>query len=175
MQLLRPECCSEEATPTDRDGRLRCGNCGADFDRQQALVTVAEAEAHLLPATPTGELFRLDLKRAAAELREPEGAIAVVNPFSDADELNGLADDALTARIVTCEERGAHFAIYPMSVSEPDPILAVNPGAGPALLGHSLKLRQHEDEDPVEFTLRVLDDMVGEANRLVATQCGDSV
>lgn len=171
MQLRCPKCCSEEAALVDRGTRLECGNCAAVFVREEALVAVADAEAELPPAAPSAELFRLDRERAAEELRGPEGAISVVNPYSDADELNALADDALTAQIVTREDADAHFAIYPMSLSEPDPIVSVNPGTGPALLGHSIKLRQHEGEDPVSFTLRLLGDMVAEANRLAGSGC----
>lgn len=46
MNLLCPECCSEEAALVDRGARLECGNCGATFRRAQALVSVADAEAH---------------------------------------------------------------------------------------------------------------------------------
>ncbi|HWO15235.1 MAG TPA: hypothetical protein VNM89_00800 [Solirubrobacterales bacterium] len=44
MELRCPECCSPEV-PTERRGRLRCGNCGAGFERTEALVSVADAEA----------------------------------------------------------------------------------------------------------------------------------
>jgi hypothetical protein len=119
------------------------------------------------------ELFHFDRARALASITDPDGALWPVNAYSDADELNALADDALTAQIVTREDAGAHFAIYPMSLSEPDPIVSVNPGTGPALLGYSIKLRQHEGEDPVSFTLRLLGDMVAEANRLIRAHCPD--
>lgn len=46
MNLLCPECCSEEAALVDRGRRCECGNCGARFTREEALVTVADAEAH---------------------------------------------------------------------------------------------------------------------------------
>ena len=44
MSLRCPDCCSEEALPAGRGTRLKCGNCGAAFAREEALVTVAEAE-----------------------------------------------------------------------------------------------------------------------------------
>jgi hypothetical protein len=91
-----------------------------------------------------------------------------VNAFSDADVLNAIADDALTSGVIACERLNAHFAVYPMSLSEPDPVLAVNLGVGPALLGFSLKLREHEGESPVDFTLRLLEEMTAEANALAA-------
>ncbi len=46
MSLRCPDCCSEEAALVDRGTRLECGNCSALFHREQALVTVADAEAH---------------------------------------------------------------------------------------------------------------------------------
>jgi hypothetical protein len=114
------------------------------------------------------ELFRFDRAAALKEITDPEGALWPVNAFSDADELNALADDALTSGVIVRRRRGAHFAIYPMSLSEPDPVLAVNLGAGPALLGYSLKLREREGESPVEFTVRLLEEMTAEANALAA-------
>ncbi|HWW66614.1 MAG TPA: hypothetical protein VNY83_01390 [Solirubrobacterales bacterium] len=49
MQLRCPDCCSEEATLIDRSRRLECGNCGAGFTREEALITIADAEAELPP------------------------------------------------------------------------------------------------------------------------------
>lgn len=175
MNLLCPQCCSEDVGPPDRGAGLLCRNCGAAFERDRALVSLAEAEAELRPAPPRDAPFSLDRERATAELRDPTGAIAVVSPFSDADELNGLADDALDAGIITAAVSKARLYVYPMSLCEPEPQLAVDSGSGrPALLGDSLALRLREDEDPVDFTLRLLEQMVAEANRLVATYHGDS-
>ncbi len=114
------------------------------------------------------ELFHFDRAAALKQITDPEGALWPVNAFSDADELNALADDALTSGVVARRRPAAHFAIYPMSLSEPEPILAVNPGPGPALLGYSLKLREREGESPVEFTVRLLEEITGEANALAA-------
>lgn len=96
------------------------------------------------------------------------------NAYSDADELNALADDALAAGIVAREWPGAHFALYPMSLAEPDPVLAVNLGNGRVLLGHSLKLREREGESPLDFTLRLLEEMTAEANALATRYHADS-
>lgn len=46
MNLRCPNCCSEEAALTDRGRRLECGNCGVGFTREEALVTVADAQAY---------------------------------------------------------------------------------------------------------------------------------
>jgi hypothetical protein len=45
MELRCPECCSPEATLVERTSRMVCGNCGARFEREEALVSVADAEA----------------------------------------------------------------------------------------------------------------------------------
>jgi hypothetical protein len=47
MTRLCPRCCSEDVALADRGGRLDCGNCGAAFPREEAPVTVADAEAHV--------------------------------------------------------------------------------------------------------------------------------
>lgn len=53
MELRCPECCSPEATPVERTSRMACDNCGAAFAREEALVSVAEAEAYAERATCT--------------------------------------------------------------------------------------------------------------------------
>jgi len=52
LNLRRPDCCSEEAALTARGTRIECGNCGAFFRREQALVRLGEVEED---ATPHGE------------------------------------------------------------------------------------------------------------------------
>ena len=44
MNLRCPGCLSEEAALIDRQRSMECGNCGARFDRDDAFVTVADAE-----------------------------------------------------------------------------------------------------------------------------------
>ena len=174
MNLRCPDCCSEEAAPIDRGKRLECGNCGAGFTREEALVTVADAEAELQRPAFNSELFRLDRARALESINDPDGALWPVNAYSDADELNGLVQAALETGVIAREDSRACLYIYPMSLSEPEPILAVDRGTGPTLLGLSLKLRDREGENPVEFTVRMLGDMVDEANALLPHRDADS-
>jgi hypothetical protein len=121
------------------------------------------------------QLFRFDRARARECIEDPDGAIWPVNAYSDADELNGLVNAALDAGAVARDVSRARIYVYPMSLSEPDPVLAVDRGEGPTLLGHSLKLREREGESPVDFTLRLLTDVVEEANALAASRHPDSV
>lgn len=46
MNLRCPQCCSEGAREAGAEGRLECPNCGTGFARGDALVSLAEAEAH---------------------------------------------------------------------------------------------------------------------------------
>jgi hypothetical protein len=46
MELRCPDCCSPEAALIDRGSRFECGNCAAEFIREEAFVTVADAEAY---------------------------------------------------------------------------------------------------------------------------------
>ncbi len=110
--------------------------------------------------------FTFDRVKAERSITDPDGALWPVNAYSDADELNNLVDDALTSEAIAREDPGAFFAIYPMSLSEPDPQVAVSLGPGPALLGNPLKLREQDGEGPVDFTLRLLDELTAEANEL---------
>jgi hypothetical protein len=132
-------------------------------------VTVADARGATEPPR-----FSLAAERAAAELEGVGGAIAPVNPYSDADELNGLLDDALATGVIAVtmagpdESPSARLYVYPMSLSDPEPTLAVDPGGGPTLLGPPLLLREEEGEDPASYTVRLLAEAVEEANRLAA-------
>lgn len=119
------------------------------------------------------QLFRFDRSRAAASLNEPDGDLWPVNAYSDADELNLLFEAAQSAGIVAAEAPRAHIYVYPMSISEPEPLLAVDLGRGSTLLGHSLRLAEAEGEDPVSFTLRILTDMANEASALAAAHRAD--
>ena len=110
--------------------------------------------------------FAFDRAKAERSIRDPDGALWPVNAYSDADELNGLVQAAIESEAVTRPNKRAHLYIYPLSLSEPDPVLVYDPGHGRAFLGFSLKLREREGESPVEFTLRLLEDLTVEANGL---------
>jgi hypothetical protein len=123
--------------------------------------------------SPTPDLFRLDRDRAAADLRGSEDELWPVNAYSDADELNQLLDVVQNAAVLTANRPGVRLHIYPSSISEPEPLLAVSSAAGSTLLGHKLKLLERDGEDPIEFTLRLLEEIVAEANALLATARAD--
>jgi hypothetical protein len=157
MELRCPECVSPEVEhdPRGGDDARRCANCGAGFPRDSAFVSVLEAEAYRGKATPPS-LFTFRPEVAAIELRKGDGAITTINPYSDADELHRLLDGAQAAKIVESARARATIYVYPMSITEPDPLLGVETGAGLTVLGFELKLRQDEGEDPIAFTIRFL-------------------
>jgi hypothetical protein len=111
-------------------------------------------------------LFSLDRAKAERSIRDPDGALWPVNAYSDADELDSLIQVALDSGAIACPNSRARLYIYPLSLSEPDPVLVYDPGYGRAFLGFSLKLREREGESPVDFTLRLLEDATAEANAL---------
>jgi hypothetical protein len=176
MEFRCPDCASPEgeANPQESADAYRCANCGARFHRDSALVTLVTAEAEMQRPAFNPELFRLDRARTLASINDPDGALWPVNAYSDADELNGLVQAALEAGVIAREDSRACLYIYPLALSEPDPVLAVDSGTGPTLLGYSLKLREREGESPVEFTVRLLGDMVDEANALLSHRDADS-
>lgn len=110
--------------------------------------------------------FELNRAEAERSIRDPDGALWPVNAYTDADELDLLLQAALDAGVLARAEPCARLYIYPLSLAEPEPLLAFDPGSGPTLLGHSLKLIDREGEDPVAFTLRLLEEIVEEANGL---------
>jgi len=175
MELRCPECCSPEveSDPQGCAEERRCGNCGERFSRESALVTVLDAEARL-PDVSLQRLFTFDPTLTVIELRDLDGAIVTASPHSDADELNALLNGAQSAGIISSERERARLYVYPLSVGEPEPLLAVDPGEGPTLLGSSLKLRLLESEDPISFTVRILEELTEEANGLAAGRAADS-
>jgi ribosomal protein S27AE len=172
MELRCPDCASPEVTLIDRGTRLECGNCGAEFVREEAFVSVADADAYAAECRGCNSeeeepMFRFDLRRACHSINDPNGAIWPVNSFTDADELNGLFEAAVHSGIIASPDPSGYIHIYPLSISEPEPIVAINRSNGPSLLGCSLKLRERDGESPLEFTLRLLEEIVGEANALI--------
>lgn len=59
--------------------------------------------AELRPSPSPQKLFKLDRDRLAAQLSDAEDLIPIINSYSDADELNTLADVALCSGIVDRE------------------------------------------------------------------------
>lgn len=112
--------------------------------------------------------FTCERAKAKRSIADPDGALWPVNAYSDADELDSLVQAALDSGAIARADSRVRLYIYPLSLSEPDPLLAVDTGRGPTLLSHSLKLLDREGEDPVAFTLRLLDDVTAEANELTA-------
>ncbi len=103
------------------------------------------------------------------ELIDPDGGLWPINPYSDADELNLLAEAAQATGVLAAECPRARLYVYPMSLAEPEPILAVNLGCGPTLLGHAVQLYLAEPAGPVEYTLGFLTDLCAGANLLAAS------
>jgi hypothetical protein len=100
----------------ERGGRLRCGNCGASFERGEALVSVAEAEAH------------------AADLYEDDRA----DPrcFERAEELVGATVRDSQGREWVVEEAGEKDG-WPTISGErywdrPDEVTVLRPASSPA-------------------------------------------
>ena len=168
MELRCPDCASPEVALIDRGSRLECGNCGTEFGRDEAFVSVADAEAYAAeyPGCTSEEqvpLFQFDLRRASHGINDPNGAIWPVNSFTDADELNSLFEAAVHSGIIASRDQHALIHIYPLAISDPEPVVAVSGGNGPSMLGYSLKLRERDGESPLEFTLRLLEETTIEA------------
>jgi hypothetical protein len=108
--------------------------------------------------------FNFDRAKAERSIRDPDGPLWPVNAYTDADELDSLIQAALDSGTIA----RARLYVYPLSLSEPDPVPVYDPGHGRAFLGHPLKLREREGEDPVAFTLRLLEDLAAEGNALAS-------
>jgi hypothetical protein len=102
-------------------------------------------------------------------LNNPEGAIRPITPFSDADELHGLFESALSAEIISCEFESAYISVYPMAIANSQPLPAVEIGGGVVLIGSAMSLKQDRGEDPISYTLRIIAETLGKANELSAS------
>jgi hypothetical protein len=112
--------------------------------------------------------------RAAIALHRRDGAIATASPHSDVEELNLLLYRAQRARIISSERERAWLYVYSRSRGKPEPLLGVDPGEGPILFGPPLKLRQGGGEDPISFTMRILEELTEQANGLLVRRLADS-
>jgi hypothetical protein len=122
-------------------------------------------------------MFNLDENKLRAAFVENEqgedqaslGWVAPFDPISiDADELHRLLDDCLERGIIEKDDPQAGIAVYPLAISDPEPLLAVNPGDGPTLLGGEAIHNVSDDvaatpEDRSVIALRAL---VDDANAL---------
>lgn len=127
-------------------------------------LTVFEPESQ----EPEPERFTFDRRKAVEDLETLANSISVVSPYSDADEYHGLIDAAIANDVITRRHPNSYILIYPMSLSQPDPIVAVDVAGRPTLLGLTSTPTEREGETPVEFTLRFLEEVVEEANGLLA-------
>lgn len=117
---------------------------------------------------PTRLRFTLDEEALRAAFEEEEWILPFAPSFIDADELHRI--------LAQCQERGiigrpssrAELAVYPLSIAEPEPQLAVDPGlGGPLLLGTSVEFRNGRVPDAIEGSLAVMVDLVEQANRIL--------
>jgi hypothetical protein len=171
MKIRCPECCSPEVEP-DRGGvpkAKHCRTCGARFPRDSALVALSEAEAASSKPAPS-PVFTFDAELVALALRNPRiEAIKAVSRDSNADELNLLLYTVRAMELIKSDRDDRWIYVYPFTIAEPDPLLAVDLGAWqPTLLGGELKVPHEEGEDLVSFTVRALQQAVDEANGLAA-------
>lgn len=173
MELRCPECCSEVARKgSDSPEMLRCDNCGARFERGSALVPLRDVEPSA-PAEQPQPLFTFNRQLAAYKLCWSK-ELRPINPYSDADEVDRLFQDALTVGAIRSGQL-ARIVVYPESLGEAYALLGVARQSGPTLLGPMLDLRQEHEEDPVTYTLRILGEGVEEANALAGAPHPDTL
>jgi hypothetical protein len=95
-----------------------------------------------------------------------------IEPFDpmsiDADDLHRIVDDCLQLDIIEKADPSASIAVYPLAISDSQPLISVNPGRGPMLLGGEALRHVTEEvastlEDRSVIALRV---MVDDANTL---------
>ena len=116
----------------------------------------------------TTPALSFDADRARAEILATGGALWPVNAYSGADELDLLVSAAVSADLISTAGRPIALNVYPLSISDPEPVLGVGYGRSPVVLGSELGMREREGENPVEFTIRLLEEVTEEASGLLA-------
>ena len=114
----------------------------------------------------------VDRALAEAELRDPDGAIAALSPYGDAEELRGTLATAEECGVIAHDVPEAGLRVLLSAGPAPHPVLVVDPGGGPGLVGPGLALRPEPREDPVTYTLRWLERIVADANATAARAAG---
>jgi hypothetical protein len=108
--------------------------------------------------------------RAALRDRAREDSIVVFDPMKvSADEIHQIVEDCLSEGIIERPSCRASLAIYPLSLSDPEPILAVGLGlGGPLLLGGSVEFGVGDASGELDAAVAVLNNVVDQANRILA-------
>lgn len=117
-------------------------------------------------------VFYLQEERVREEIADLR--IIPVTVDDDADTLHAILiaasepDDG-SPPVIHRSREFASLAVYPLSMAEPDPTLAVNPGVGgPTLLGHGCPPIREPDLSPVDATVSWLRECVNQANALIS-------
>jgi hypothetical protein len=114
-------------------------------------------------------MFKLNEEKLLKAFRDPDEE-TWVKPFDpykvDADELNRVVDSAIEAGVIEREDSSTTIAIYPLSISEPQPLLCVNPGKGGALLLGGPVDFDFNEEELFKASTKVLRQLVSDANAL---------
>jgi hypothetical protein len=160
-------CPDIEPDPESTTGRWRCGNCGERFDFENAFISLGEAEDFRSEMEPE-PLFHFRRNLAEIELRACDGTLRALNPYSDVEELHRFLDAAAARRVVEPRRAGAALHAYLSPGANPHPVLGVDAGIGAELIGPELALQPEKGEDPISYTVRWLEQIVGSANDLLA-------
>jgi hypothetical protein len=117
-------------------------------------------------------MFRLDEgKLREAFSTDDESWVEPFDPIEvDADQMHAVVDGCLDLGIIEKPNPRASIAIYPLAISEPEPLLSVNPGEGPLLLGGSVPLDVGSDDmgDELAESIGVIRALIEAANALYA-------
>lgn len=119
------------------------------------------------------ELHEAKLRELLADDDSDTGITAFDPMKVDADELHRFVDDALFHEVIGREDSATTISVYPLSLSEPEPVLAVGTGAS-IVLGSSVDFRVAEREkDAIEGTILVVRSIVEDANGLYRASTKD--
>ncbi len=111
--------------------------------------------------------FAFDYNRALVALDGPDGSLTAVNALADTDQLRSLIASAEDVGAITQLDEGWAISIDALATPAPRSIVGVSKRGSKSPASLVLELKQEEGEDDRDFTLRLIKEVVADANRFV--------
>ncbi len=142
---------------------------GLEGDRKTMTEALASIQIQARSAIYVHGPFSFNEDNALKYLEEADD-FEPIAPEVGADELNTFLEQALRYHAIEVPgDSAVTLGVYPESEAEPKPVLVINPGRGPLVMGSALSLGEtylYEADDPIPFSATTLENIVAEANEL---------
>lgn len=111
--------------------------------------------------------FGFDRDRASAAIDDPAHSLIALSASADTDQLRDLIDAAQVAGAITRSDERWALVVYPLSSTGPGSTLGISEGGMRFTMSALFDLGQEDGEADRDFTLRLIQEVVADANSLV--------